>query len=67
VQVDFLAMLGIVLGALLLLAFGTVIPGLAAIRILDPTADRFRELFLCFNSAPQGRTRKPPLEFMGET
>jgi hypothetical protein len=46
VQVDFLAMLGIVLGALLILAFGTVIPGLAAIRILDPTADRFRQLML---------------------
>jgi len=46
VQVDFLAMVGIVLGSLLILAFGTVIPGLAAIRILDPTADRFRQSML---------------------
>ncbi len=45
-QVEFLAMVGIVLGALLILAFGTVIPGLAAIRILDPTADRFRQIML---------------------
>ena len=39
-------MVGIILGALLILAFSTVMPGLAAIRILDPTADRFRQMML---------------------
>ena len=45
-QTDFLFVLGHIVGALLVLSFGTVIPGLAVIRILDPTADRFRQVML---------------------
>ncbi len=45
-QVDIATMTGALLGSLIILAFGCAIPGLAALRILDPTADRFRQMML---------------------
>ena len=38
-------LVGIVLGSVLLIGFG-MIPGLALIRILDPGADRLRQMML---------------------